>query len=350
MPSTERLVRAYVRALLTEDDGGGDYTPMGIMTSDAAVGPYGIHFGNEDDLYKIFIKPFVDVVDTTMGKAKEVSQKTQTLVKVAFETIATTVVPILTDSYKEIFAHEQQEIGKIRKEYGEVYQSNWDAFRDNDFLLVAFMYSPASLLTYALAKKSPKAAGAMISSLTGGAADPWLKKVGKHFNVGLFSDAPAKTGLNNTGTGPGIPMEGLLREDGEQADDLAKMLSSNKVKQKIQGSETAQKMEQQGKAMVRNTLEQVFKHARGVLTARNLQELQQKTGTKLKGMDKLAQVPEQERATAEQAIMKATKDSMKSFYLKNLEGQVKSAINAGVPQDHPYISDYQKVISKIKAL
>ena len=41
---------------------------------------------------------------------------------------------------------------------------------------------------------------------------------------------------------------------------------------------------------------------------------------------------------------------MKEFYVKQLEGQVKAAVEAGVPQSHPYVTDYQKVIQRIKSL
>lgn len=364
--STERLVREYVRALLREDAGGGDaaYTPGGIMSAGMSMGgsgPYGMHFGSGDELYKIFIKPFVDVVDTTLGKAKEMSVRTQTLARVAFEAIATTLIPVLTDDYKEIFEKEKTEIDKIRKEYGEVYKSNWDAFRDNDVLVASFFYAPAALLTYAFAKKSPKVAANLISVLSGGSLDPWLARLSKKSGGGLFSSSPAKTGLDYHG-GPDFkhgyaygggthefPLESVMREDKEQF-DVAKLLSSDKVKDVLERNPIVRRMEQQGRAIVRNTLDQVYKHARAIMTAKSLQELQQKTGVHLKGMDKLAQVPEEERRHAESAILTGARESMKEYYTRNLEGQLQTALDAGVPQDSPYISDFRRTISKIKAL
>jgi hypothetical protein len=41
---------------------------------------------------------------------------------------------------------------------------------------------------------------------------------------------------------------------------------------------------------------------------------------------------------------------MREFYSKNLEGQVKKAIEAGAPENSAYVSDYKRVISRIKGL
>ena len=41
---------------------------------------------------------------------------------------------------------------------------------------------------------------------------------------------------------------------------------------------------------------------------------------------------------------------MISFYVKQLGGQVKQAREAGVPDEHPFITAYHTVISKVKAL
>ena len=367
--STEKLLQEYVRTVLKEyDAGGGDSAAYGIMMSDAAVGPYGLHYGSGDDLYKIFVKPFVDVVETAAGKTKEMSQRTQTLVRVAFEAVATTLIPVLRDDYAEIFAKEKKEIEKIRSEYAEVYKSNWDAFKDSDVMIAAFMCYPAAFLTTQFARKSPEAAAKLISVLSGGTLDSWLGKIGKRMGWGeevltgleVGGGGKKSHGGGHGGGGGGgfgdygmdFSMEGVLHEKDkpQQQPDVAALLSSDKVKAKLQQSPLVRKMEQEGKALVRNTLEQVFKKAQGVLTANSLQQLQQKTGAKIKGMEKMAQVPQQERQKAEQQLLATAKKSMKEFYVKNLEGQVKEAVQGGVPENSPYVQDYQRVIGRIKAL
>jgi len=341
MKSDKQLLREYVLQVLLEDEGGdmgaGDYGGLGL--SDANVGPYGMHYGSGQDLYKIFVKPFTDVVQTAAGKTKETSAKAQTLLKVAFETLATTLIPVLRDDYSEIFAKEKQQVDKIRQQYSAVYKSNWDAFKDKDLVVAAFMYSPAAFITTKFAQHSPKVAASLISIVSGGTLDPWLAKVKDKF--GIDSSGPSRSAH-----------EGVLREDGENKPklDVGHVLSNKKVIEKLSNSPTAKQMQNIGQAMVRETLGSVFKKAQGVLSANSLQDLQTKTGVKLKGMDKLQQIPEQERKASEQTLLTGAKKSMKAFYVKNLEGQVEEALKSGVPESHPYISDYRKVISKIKAL
>jgi len=346
--STEKLLREYVREVLAEDGHGGDGGAGDIMMAGSMMSPYGMHFGDSNDLYKIFIKPFADVVQTTVGKTKELSQSAQTLTKVAFKAVATSLIPVLSRDYGKIFKKEKIEMDKIRKQYGDVYKSNWDAFKDNDVLALAFMYSPAAMLTLQFARKSPGAAASMISALSGGELDGFLSKIAQKFPN--FNTPGGPTGLGRKDNGPGT-IESVIREDeGKKKPDAAALLSSDKVKHALQNSQVVRQMEQSGKAIVRNTLEQVFKQAQGIMTAKTLQDVQHKTGAQLKGMDKLAQVPEQERVKLEQAILDGAKKSMKSFYVKNLQAQVKQALDGGISPDSPYVQDYQNVIRKIEAL
>lgn len=345
--STEKLLREYVREVLAEDF-GGDGGAGEIMAAGMDMGPYGVHFGSSEDLYKIFVKPFVDVVQTTAGKTKEISLKAQTLAKVAFEAVATSLIPILSDSYSEIFEQEKEEMDKIRAQYSEVYKSNWDAFKDNDVLAAAFMYSPTGLLTIEFARKSPAIAARLISSLSGGTLDKFLKKISDKFPD--WNSPAGPTGLGRRDDGPGT-LESVMREDkNQQSVDIGKILASKKVIAALQNSPVVRKMEKQGQAIVRNTLEQVFKQAKGVLTAKSLQDVQSKTGAHLKGLDKLAQVPEQERQKLEQSILDGAKKSLKSFYVKNLQAQVKQAVDGGISRTSSYVQDYENVIRKIQAL
>ena len=290
------------------------------------------------------------------------------MTKVAFETIATTVIPILRDDYKEIFANEKKAMEKIRSEYNEVYKSNWDALLNDDVQVVAFFYQPAAFFTYHLARKAPNVLLNLASILTGGEIDGWVDKVrtkvkgggekkdryGRKEIINPFGKYKKgdKTHLPSGGPGFGVDYygEGVLHEDDGQGPDVGKLLSSEKLKSRIAQAPMVQKMQQQTRAVVRGTLEQVFKQAQGVMAANSLQDLQNKTGSKLKGLEKLQQVPQQERQGAEQAILTATKKSMKEFYIQNLQGQVKKAVSAGVPENSEYVQDYVRVISKIKAL
>lgn len=330
---TKVLLRECIQEILKEDDYGG------LGMSDAMVGPYGMHYASGEQLYNIFVKPFADVVGVAAGKTKELSEKGQTLLKVAFEAAATSLIPILKDSYGEIFEKEKEQIDKIRGEYSDVYSATWDAFKENDILVAAFMYRPDLFLTAQFARKAPQAAAKLASVLSGGKLDNLLAKLLKG----------GGGGKKDSREGPGMP-EGVIYEDDEQGNPLEKLFSNKKVKAVLADSPKVQQMTKEGEALVRNTLKNVFEQAQGVLSAKSLQDVQQKLGKKLPGMEKLAQVPQQERQKAEQDLLKSIHAGMKEFYVKQLEGQVKAAVEAGVPQEHPYVKDYVGVINKIKSL
>jgi hypothetical protein len=359
MSPDDRLLREYIRAVLTEDDGGvyGD-----LAMFDATHSPWGVSFGSGDDLFNIFVRPFTDVIQTAAGKTKELSQKGQTLVRVAFEAIATTLIPVLTDSYNEIFEHEKEKIDKIRGEYGEVYQSNWDAFKDEDFQFLMFLYNPARYINTKILKKSPQAALTMLGVLTGGTLDRYLDKVRDMFNIGKDAGPHRDTGSKNVsdvmgGMGGGYDagwgdsgghhgaMEGVIRED-EQGNkpSLAQVLNNPKLLEKVNSSPIVQKMKRDAEQAIRQPLAQVFKQAQAVLRANSLQDLQQKLGKRLKGIEKLNHVEPQARQVAEQQLLAGVKKSMKTFYIKSLEKQAKQFAGSSVEQD------YKSVIGKIKGL
>jgi hypothetical protein len=377
MSVDDKLLREYVRAVLSEDDGGGD-SGMGtygdLAMWDAANSPWGVSFGSGNDLFNIFVKPFTDVFQTTAGKTKELTQKGMTLARVALEATVTTLVPVLTDSYNEIFAKEEERIDKIRGQYAEVYQSTWDAFKDEDFQFLMFMYSPAAYINAKVIKKSPKAALGLISVLTGGTIDSYLDKVKKAFGITDEPEGPhrAKKEKNISGMGGGGgmggydigwggdggghggdggghgAMEGVIREDDQSnkgsKPTLEQVLSNPKLLAKISESPLAQKMQRQAQELIQAPLQQVYKQAQAVLRANSLQDLQQKLGKKLPGIEKLAGVEPQARQAAEQQVMKGVKGSMRLFYVKSLEKQAKQF------EGSPAAQAYKHTIGKIKSL
>lgn len=358
---------------MLEDDGGhGGYGAYDIMMSAGDITPYGVHYGSSEDLYKTFVKPFVDVVQTAAGKGKEMSVRTQALVKTSFETILTTILPIVRDDYAIIFDKERKEIQRIRQEYADVYQSNWDALLNDDILVAAFFYQPAALFTVAAAKRAPSVLLSIASVLSGGELDDWLARVKEKAHEkkhGHRKDHGRTVGHRETfgagrprrhkkgelgGMGAGIDYyEGLVRESddiGAGEFDVAKALSSKKLKARLEACQVTQKMEASARAVVHEALKDAFRQIQGIMSARSLKELEQMLSKKLTGLDKLSQVEPGARENVERSILAGTKKSAKEFYVKNLEAQVKHAIDAGVPEDGAYVRAFKAVIAKIKAL
>lgn len=347
MNSSNKLLKEYVRAVITEDEGYGSMMDAGFGGS-----PYGVHFASSDALYKTFIKPFVDVVDVTAGKTKEMSARAQNLARVTFEAIATSIMPFFSSDYDEIFQREKEKIDKIRSDYAEVYGATWDALKRNDVTMTAFLCYPAAVLTSFVARKSPKASMNILSILSGGTMDSFFAKV--KASLGGFGKA-GKGERYSSGGGDSMPItwESLVREDDsskKKKPSLADIVTNKKVIKKALSSPEAQRMQREARAAVHDTLQTVYERAAAVSTVKSLGDLQKKIGKPIKGADKLNAVPAQEREPLERQLLMNLKKSLKEFYVKSLEAQAKEAIDGGIPKDSGFIVDYAATIKKIKAL
>jgi len=347
------LLREYVHEILKEDDGGA----YGAMMDLAASSPMGMEFVGRDQLFDIFVGPFVTAMGHTAGKVKEISASAITLLRVAFEAVATTLIPILQDDYAEIFADEKEQINKIRSEYGHYYQETWEALNNDDVLVAAFLYQPELFMTAGLAKRAPKAVGNALSVLSGGMLDKALggfikPKDDKHAKEKKFSK-PSGDGGWGMGTGD-VWMESFIREDSEdkkpqeKENPLVKLVNNEKVKKIIANSDQTKKLAHVGHQIVDGALHKVEQRASAVMNVKSLEELQKSLGKKIPGLDKLSKVPQNERQASEQQLLKSVKQSTKEFYVKQLTSQIKKAVDSGVPQEHPYVKAHMATLAKIK--
>lgn len=344
-----KILREYVSQLLREDDYGG------MMMAAGDMNPYGVHIASNDALYKTFIKPFVDVVDVAAGKTKELSQKAQTLGKIAFETIGSTIFPWLSSDYAEIFQEEKSQIDKIKSQYSEVYQATWDAFQTNDVAWTAFFCYPGAVFASSLARKTPLVTLKMLSVFSGGTMDNFLSKAQRKFST--TSSGKGKNNNNDYGGDklPSPTWESVLREDSEQPKKkskitLADVVTNEKVIKKALSSPVAQRLQKETRSVVQGTLRSVLEHAQAVMSSNSFEDLQKKIGKPLKGLEKLKGMQPEARQAAEAQMLSTLKKSMTSFYVKNLEAQVKQALDAGIPKNSGYVTDYATVIQKIKSL
>lgn len=355
----ERLIREYVSIVLKEDDGYGD-----IMSA-AADNPMGMMFVSPDQLYNIFMQPFVNATKHMAGKTKELSLSAQTALKTAFQAVATSILPWLEDEYADITAQHKQQMDKIKSEYAQYYQATWDAYKNDDVMVAAFMYRPDLFVTAALAKKAPKAVAKVLSVLSGGKLDDVLKRLlgskdkkkkgkhGKKLGDMSWDDLFGDDGGLKYATGPGWTAESVVKEDsseGEEQSPLVKLVNNKKVRALLKTSDKAQKMSAQAKGVTQSMLKDIFSQAQSVMNSKDLTDLQNKLGKKVPGTEKLASVPQQERQKLEQVLMSSVKQGIKAYYVKQLQAHAKHAVSAGVPEDHPYVKDFLNVASKINNL
>lgn len=355
---TKVLLEECIKEVLKEEYAGayGDYAGLGL---DPMQGnPFGVHWASQEDLYKIFIKPFTDVVGVAAGKTKELSVKAQTLLKVVFENVMTSLIPLLSSNYSDIFREEKKRLDKIKSEYANVYNATWEAFNEADVMIAAFMYRPDLFLTAKLAQGAPELAKHLLSVLSGGAMDDFLSHLstpsmkshgGSHSRAHGRSQRPH---LSRAEYERRLSNEAVIREDDSEQEEsgLVKALKNKELRQKIAENPKVKELGQIGQQITNDTLNKVIHEAQTVLGSKSLEDLTHKLGKQIKGMEKLAQLPEQERAQASQNILATAKKSMKEFYTKQLQAHVKSAVDSGLSSDHPFVQAYASAISKIKGM
>lgn len=335
----KELLKEYVSQILKEDDFGGFGGDFG--------GPYGMDFtgGDQSKLAKVFITPFTDVLDTAAGKGKEISTKAQTLGKVAFEAIATSLIPVLSSDFDAIFDADKQQMDKIRGQYKDVIDRTWTAIKDNDILSAAFMYAPAAMITVATARKAPVPVLNTINVLAGGKLDSFISKVKNKLKLG------DEKKMLDSDSGPGLPeSKKRIKPVLNEKLDIGKILTQQKIKDVIQSNPMVQRMEKEARASTRGTLEKLFDRLRKITAAKSVEDVGRILGKQPPGLEKLRQLPDNERQQIEQAIVRSVREGAKSMYVKHLQSVVKAAIEAGVPEDHPFVTDYSAALKKIQAL
>lgn len=362
----KKILKEYITEIIKQDDifgggggGGGGGAAVGDISSYAAAasgasgknpnwartggfvqwtGP-----GSGVSMFDAFVKPFANVIGVAVGKTKELARRSITVLQVAFETIMTTLLPFLVDSYDEIFDQEAQDIDKIKSDYSSYYEASSESLSGGAtvFAMLAF---PGPTLLGKFVDKGPQAAKSILSVATGGISDKYLGE-NSNKNHGSVFDSYAKS------------YQKLLFEAEKDNGDKTKKektledkLGSKKfIDAMLNRSPMMSAASRDAQEIYKNTLNNALNQASQVLAANSISDVEKATSKKLDSAKELQKVNPVERKKAEQELLKTIKKSAKEVYIARLETQVKPvAIEFG--EDHPYVKGYRDIIRKIKAL
>lgn len=363
--TSRRILKEYVKSVLLEDEGygGSDYAAMGDS-------PYGISWGGPS-LFKIFVQPFSDVLQTGQAAVEDLSARARTAAKVAFEAVATSILPFYSSDYKEIFEKEAEQIGKIKEKYRDVFERTDAAFAySGDAMLLAFLLDPTALISATVLKKAPAAALEVFETLAG--ENEHLRALFKKLKIvsrgSSGKSKESEAGVWTTkgggkgggwgggdymgGGGAGIGLEGKLHEKKKANPNeiLVTQLSNPKVQAELQKSPVVMSMKKDARALVNSTVNQLMDRYKQVSSAKSVEDLirifPQVNRSKLQALQGL---PPDQKAPVEAAIMTQLKASAKEFYAKSLQAQIEQSMKQGIPESHPLLQGYKKVISMIKS-
>jgi hypothetical protein len=287
---------------------------------------------------------------TVAGKAGETSVKTQTLLKTGFESLMTTFIPFLSDDYSRIFAKEQNAIEKLKQKYKPVYDATWESLQDRDVTFLAMLYSPKMFFAADFLQKAPAAVMSTASILSGGRLDGVLSKIKNAFHITKNKSSGNDSSYNNYESNNRAGNHLFeADEDAKPKKTIVDVLSSEKIVNAFLNSPETQRAQQAAQKIVQDALTQAYNTAKSVADAKSVEDLAKVTGKQI-DLSKLRSIPQNERQTAEQQLLKAVKASSKEFIVKNLIAQVQSARKSGVPENSQYILDYNRIIQRIRSL
>lgn len=377
MLNEEEVIRHAVRKILKEEGEGWGLMDFG----DIGGGMGGPNWITNDHLKQIgsaFAAPFQELFAGIERGVVHV----KTLVKVALETVITSIIPFLNSDYKEIFEARDREIEQVNSKYAEVHKATIDVFKHKDFVFTAFLMAPAAFITTGALYKSPKAVVGFLRAVGG----DYLTDVLKGF-TGWFKEKKSHT-MGVLGGRGGMydsvdrTVGEILKEEpdrqtvvdqfkGDVQKKLRELMDTKEVKDALR-SEKVQAMQKDASGVLLGNLEEVFKHCQKALTkAASFQELDKMSGGKVgqqvkqaskeatiapkKDQKNEADAPSQQpgkvdTAQIEATLTEAARANVKQFYVAKLEEQLKKEIEEGVPSDHPYVEAAKKVIQRIKAL
>ena len=135
-----------------------------------------------------------------------------------------------------------------------------------------------------------------------------------------------------------------------------KILRSKKFIKKALDTPKTKEMQQKATEIYRKTLSGVYSQAETLFKkTKTVEDIEKALKGKLKGdmqkkIDEVKKLPPDEKAKAEEMLVKGVKKAMKEFYIKNLTDHVEGVVKAGIPEEAQFVKDYRAVIQKIKAL
>ena len=327
----------------------GDFGMYGMgMGSGMGMGG-GWEGASGEGLFKAFVEPFTDVLKTAVGETKQLMRRGSTLLQVAFETVVTTLVPFLTDSYDEIFAEEEADLERIKGDYADVYARTDEALK-GDAQALAFILAPGPVIAKGALDATPKAAASLLSVVTGGRSD-------KYFGGGY----------TEPGGGRSSP-SGFFKESSSLAEKKKKPELSAKefkagVKKALEDPEVVSAMKQKlgpiRKAIIdakKKKLTAAMNKAKDVLTAKSADQLGKAIGNKSKveeakkkvlaSKDGKAMDPKQLDAVFAQLPKTSGPMLVKTFSMP-LESERKALKDAGIGDE--ILKMYDTAISKISS-
>lgn len=338
--TTEKILREYIRDVITEWS-DGDITGE----PEISIGEKGYFSG------------FKRLFHTVVGKSKEMLQQVKTAVRVSLEAVGSIVVPFASAEYDKIFEESGKKIEAIKSDYKEVYEETAKHLNNSDVAALAFMVSPATVITSKFLNTAPDVAVDAVDVVTGGTMTDYLSKIKDATKAAVKTASVAsiashaKLESRRRAQGHLFEEKNEKKEDGNQK--LKKALASPEMIKKINENPRVKKMRVQAKKIVDEETAQILDSIQNMLAVKSIQDVEKLTGKQipqgkeLQQLAKKGKVPDQK---IDQAQFASIKKMIKEFFVKKLVQKTTSLKRAGIPENNYVHAKYNETIKKIQAL
>lgn len=157
----------------------------------------------DDVVYRAFVQPFTDVVDTAKYGLKKVATTTiRSAVKLAKQHAAA-FIPFISKTVSQIGNEEKKKLesklSQLDKEYSDVLKRNWETLRTRDVSFLLFMMDPKIYLGSSLALKAPEVAFDLLDSFIDNKTVSKWHDTFKQLNKKVLPPTSSGTGSGTSG-------------------------------------------------------------------------------------------------------------------------------------------------------
>jgi len=339
----EQLLREYIQKLLSEDDtggagyGGGAYGMMGGQHG-------GMNFGGFGAMGKVF----TDTWDTIKTAADQVGMSSRMLLNV-FKKAAQVIIKDAEADFDSIFQEHDAAMKEYEAKFKDIFGDKNDpksiaGWITGDVKLAAFLMSPSTYITAAVAKASPGAALGFLETLCGGDNVSVLRNLLHKY--GIVEDPAGKEGIKIAKS------TGDKKKDKAELKDRMKDLASDSEINKVLSSSAGFTLMRSGittsMGRIWTRLSEKAKAVRAVQSLDDLARLVPNIDKGLLDDENFKKMPDDEKEKVINQFVENSKASFIGVYVSNMERRIKEAIAQGIPEDSDLIKQYRKAVEQLR--
>jgi len=307
--------------------------------------------GEAADLYKVFVQPFVDVVDTVEGGAKEVAARVKGLVETSLAAIWSSINPWYAADYKSIYEREEKEVNEIKAKYKAVYDATDKVLRNSEYAWLAAISFPEFFYTAEFIQRAPGAVS--------GVLDMFLSD--QPARIRSWTEELWTTKVDTVDNSRRSRLEGfyrsqnLIREDSDEKDKKKEnkkdvlLRKKMKVASKILNSPEAKEMQEDAQKIIDNTLNDIVQNAQKYTSFNSVQELEKAMKKPIQGLDK-KQMNTPEGKEALQTSLKGFKQKVKADAIKDIKKRMQEVLGSGIPEESYFVQAHKNALQEIESI